>query len=201
MQNTPTNGAEPHTRSSRFVADKCPVEVAWQQALIDNIPYALMLALGAWIIQISVATATWSWPAALLYVAYGIVGVLWIMYFMCPYCHFYDTRLCPCGYGKLAVKLRRRQAGSEFARQFRKHIPVIVPLWFIPLLVGAYGLWRQFTWLLLILLAAFAINSFVLLPLLARMYGCAECPQKENCPWMGGCKSRHEQTDAVPHES
>jgi hypothetical protein len=35
------------------------------------------------------------------------------------------------------------------------------------------------------LLAGFALDSFVILPLVSRKHACRECPQKDDCPWMG----------------
>jgi hypothetical protein len=159
------------------------------RALLDNLPYIFMIALGAAVLWLSAAQAAWRWPAALLYGAYGVAGALWIMLFVCPWCHFYDTRQCPCGYGRIAARLRGRQDASGFARQFRQHIPLIVPLWFVPLLAGGIALLPHFSAGLLALLTVFAINSFVVLPLVSRKYGCATCPQKAGCSWMGTCKS------------
>lgn len=177
-------------RHESFGPAACPVHVTHTQALIDNLPYIAMIVLGAAILRLSFGGAAWSWIVAGLYGAYGVLGVIWIMLFVCPYCHFYDTRLCPCGYGVLAARLRPRAARAAFAQQFRRHIPVIVPLWFLPVGVGAYGLWQAFNWPLLAVLVVFALNSFVILPLVSRMYGCKKCPQQADCPWMGGCKSR-----------
>jgi hypothetical protein len=158
------------------------------QALLDNLPYLAMLTLGAAIFSNALGGGLWGGLTAALYALYGIGGALWIMLFVCPYCHFFGTRLCPCGYGQLAEKLRAKQDGDRFRQQFRRHIPVIVPLWLAPVLVAVYPLVRQFSGLLLALLLAFAVNSFVILPLVSRLYGCARCPQKQTCPWMGGCK-------------
>ncbi len=159
--------------------------VSRTRALIDNLPYALMILCGGTVFLIAPGGPTWRWSAAIVYAVYGVVGALWIMYFVCPYCHFYDTRLCPCGYGRIAAKLRPRQETGQFARQFRRHIPVIVPLWFLPLIAAGVGLVRDFTWLLLGLTIVFAVNSFLVLPLVSRKYGCKTCPQKDGCPWMG----------------
>lgn len=169
--------------------EKCPVpEITRKQEIIDNVPYLLMLALGAAVLAVALNAPPWRWVWASAYVAYGVIGAFWIMIFMCPYCHFYDTRLCPCGYGQIAARLRPRRDGDLFARQFRRHIPVIVPLWFIPPIVAGVVLMRSFSWTLLALVLLFVANSFIVLPLISRMYGCAECPQKQDCPWMGGCK-------------
>jgi len=173
----------------RSAPDTCPVpQVTRTHELLDNLPYVVMLGLGAAIFQTAVAEAAWSWLAAGVYLAYGLAGALWIMLFVCPYCHFYDTRLCPCGYGQIAAKLRAKQDGDRFRTQFRKHIPVIVPLWFVPLIPGGIAIARHFSWPLLALLVAFALDAFLILPLVSRMYGCAQCRQKDTCPWLGGCK-------------
>ncbi len=173
-------------------AEQCTTgTVPLTRELLDNLPYALMLGLGAAALWLSVGHVPWRWAAAVTYVAYGILGALWIMVFVCPWCHFYDTRQCPCGYGRIAARLRGRRDPGGFARQFRRHIPVIVPLWFVPPLVGASALVRHFSGGLLALLILFAVNSFIVLPLVSRKYGCAACPQKSACPWMGTCKTPH----------
>jgi hypothetical protein len=167
--------------------DSAP-RVTARQAWIDNLPYMAMIALGAAIFCISVGSTPWQWVLAAGYVVYGAVGALWIMLFVCPWCHFYDTDSCPCGYGRMAARLRQKRDGDDFALRFRRHIPVIVPLWFLPPVAGVIALCLVFSWPLLGLLVAFALNSYVILPLVSKHYGCAKCPQKETCPWMGGCR-------------
>jgi hypothetical protein len=116
---------------------ECPQRIIphWQ-VLVDNLPYIAMILLGSAIFWLGFPNNFWGWLLAGLYLAYGVVGAFWIMIFVCPYCHFYDTRLCPCGYGLIAAKIRARKEGADFAGQFKKHIPAIVPLWFIPLVGG-----------------------------------------------------------------
>ena len=154
------------------------------QELIDNIPYALMAVIGIAIQLIGLGASMWGWGAAGFYLIYSIVGAAWIIIFVCPFCQYYNTRACPCGYGKIAAKLRPKNNEDLFAEKFKKHIPVIVPLWIIPVVSGAAFLIRDFNRLMLFLVAAFIINSFIFLPLLSKKYGCAHCPQKDNCPWM-----------------
>ena len=151
--------------------------------LIDNIPYMIMTILGAVIFFTSIGS-TWRWIAAGLYVLYGISGTFWIIIFVCPYCHYYDTRLCPCGYGQIAAKIRPKRDDSLFTQKYKRHIPVIVPLWIAPVIAGIIALALNFSLWTLALIAIFAVNSFVILPLLSRKYGCAHCPQKDQCPWM-----------------
>lgn len=66
-----------------------------------------------------------------------------------------------------------------------KKVVIIVPLWFIPPIAGGVMLWREFSWLVTALLVLFLIDSFLVLPLVSKRHCCAQCPQKETCPWMG----------------
>jgi len=144
--------------------------VALPKQLIDNLPYLGMMLLGSAIFPAGLRGSPWGWALAGLYFA---------------------SRLCPCGYGRIAAKLRPRKDTSLFARQFRRHIPVIVPLWIIPVVVagGVLAIGR-FGWVLLVLLIAFIVVSFVVLPLVSTRYGCASCPQRDMCPWMERRRAR-----------
>lgn len=159
-------------------------EYSISRILANNIPYALMTLLGGIIFLLVLGFNFMGFAFMLLYIIYGIAGSLWIIVFMCPHCHYHGTNLCPCGYGAVSARLMAKGKVADFNRKFRRHIPVIVPLWIIPLLVGAYSLAQDFTLPMLLLLIVFAIDSFIILPLISRSYGCAHCPQKENCPWM-----------------
>ena len=154
------------------------------QELINNIPYATMTLLGTVIFIVAFNNLAWALIAAGAYLIYGIAGALWIMIFVCPYCRYWNTRSCPCGYGRIAAKFRNKSAVDCFDEKFKKHIPVIVPLWFIPILAGGPVLVSRFSWLLLVLLIIFALDAFVVLPLVSTQHGCKECPQKVTCPWM-----------------
>lgn len=157
---------------------------------VNNLPYALMIVLGGGLIASALGIGTAGLAAALGYVAYGLFGALWIIVFLCPSCAYHGTRNCPCGYGTLSTYLRRKAETRCFATQFKRHIPVIVPLWFIPPVVGGAALARGFSWVLAVLLAAFALDAFLILPLFSKRHGCAECPQRDDCPWMGGSCGR-----------
>jgi hypothetical protein len=154
------------------------------QEFIDNLPYVLMVLIGSVVVFLSWSGPQWRMIAALLYFAYGVAGAFWIILFVCPYCHFYETRSCPCGYGQIAARLVPSKDGSRFKEKFRKHIPVIVPLWILPAVAGVLCLVRGFSWGFLSLLLIFTMDSFVILPILSRQYGCAHCDQKDECPWM-----------------
>jgi len=152
--------------------------------LIDNIPYAAMIVLGTVILAMSITGPTGRWLWAALYLIYGLGGAVWIVVFVCPFCRYYDTRSCPCGYGQIAPLLRTKNPTECFSDKFKKHIPVIVPLWFIPLLIGIPVTIGTFSWATLGLLILFSLDAFVVLPLVSTKHGCKECPQKESCPWM-----------------
>lgn len=154
------------------------------QTLLANLPYAVMLLTGAAVIARAFEFSAGALAGAVGYVGYGMTGAVWIMVFVCRYCAYYDTRSCPCGYGVLAARLVRQGATECFAAKFKRHIPVIVPLWLIPPGCAAPALVRGLSADLIGLLGIFVLNSFVILPLVSRRHACSECPQRESCPWM-----------------
>ncbi len=156
----------------------------------DNLPYALMALLGAAVIVVAARFSAWGWAAAAGYAAYAALGAVWIMVFVCPYCAFFDTRSCPCGYGQFAARFRNKSTVECVAVQFKGHIPAIVPLWSIPVAWGGVVVCRGFSWLLAGLLIAFVLDAWLILPLVSRRHGCSECPQKDDCPWMGPGKPK-----------
>ena len=156
------------------------------ETLLHNLPYILMTLLGAAVLFNSLSGSIWPTVASAGYVIYGLVGALWIMIFVCPFCRFWGTDACPCGYGKIAAKIRKREPEDRFSEKFKKHTPVIVPLWFLPLITAVPALIRGFTWSLVILVVAFMVDAFVILPLLSTRHGCRDCPQRQTCPWMKG---------------
>ena len=176
-----TNYSTNKNNCDKYRPDK---EYTQLEAFLDNLPYVLMAIIGAAIniniFKFSIAGIVFS----LIYIGYCAIGAIWIMIFVCPFCHYFNTNFCPCGYGQIAAKFREKSPEHKFSEKFKKHIPVIIPLWIIPLIEGLIFLIRDYNLTLLILVIAFAINSFVILPLLARIYGCGHCPQKNDCPWM-----------------
>ena len=159
-------------------------EYSHAQELINNLPYIAMIVLGVAVFVVGFGSSAWGWIGAGVYLIYGVASAFWIMIFVCPECRYWDTRSCPCGYGHIAARLREKKAVDCFDDKFKKHIPVIVPLWFIPILAGAAVILRSFSWLLLVLLVVFAVAAFAVLPLFSAKHGCKECPQRDSCPWM-----------------
>lgn len=154
------------------------------ETTIANIPYVGMILLGTVTIAYASEFSVWRVAGACTYLIYGIVGAFWIMIFVCPYCHYYATKGCPCGYGMISAIIVRKGDKDCFAQKFKRHIPVIIPLWIIPMVCGGLELHSSFSWLLLGLVLAFIIESWIILPIVSRTHGCIECPQKEQCPWM-----------------
>jgi len=158
------------------------------QTIIANIPYAAMVLLGAATIASGFGFSPWALAGGGAYLAYGIAGAFWIMIFVCPYCAYHATRGCPCGYGTVSARLVKKGVTEGkndcFPAKFKRHIPVIVPLWLIPVVCGAPALWHSPSWWHIGLISAFAIDSYIVLPLLSRKHSCADCPQRDDCPWM-----------------
>jgi hypothetical protein len=175
-----------------------PRQYSHAQELINNLPYIAMIVLGMVVLLLSINTLLWKWLAVVAYLIYGVAGAFWIILFLCPFCRYYDTNFCPCGYGQIAGKLRKRKTQNRessqdcFDEKFKKHIPVIVPLWFIPVLVGITVEFHTFSIGLLALLIVFAVDAFVLLPLFSTKHSCKECPQRDSCPWMKQRRTRSE---------
>ncbi|MCU0799919.1 MAG: hypothetical protein MUC62_09665 [Candidatus Thermoplasmatota archaeon] len=154
------------------------------QELTDNIPYILMVLLGSLILLVGLDLKLVGIVLSVSYVIYGTLGAFWIIWFVCPYCNFYGTRSCPCGYGQFAVSFRSKQREEDFKGKFRKHIPVIVPLWIVPVIGGIVSLLFDLSVIVLVLMVLFILDSYIILPLVSKKYGCAHCPQKDTCPWM-----------------
>ncbi|MBN2029505.1 hypothetical protein JW824_04605 [bacterium] len=174
---------KPSERDNTQKRKTCP-EYTTRQVVIDNLPYIIMTLLGAALFIVGLNAPFWKWLSAGLYIFYSMVGAFWIMLFICPYCHYYGTRGCPCGYGSIAAKLRSQRNEDLFRKKFKRHIPIIYPVWMIPTIAGIVFLIQKFSTLVLVLLILFAIDAFIILPLVSRKSGCAECPQKDQCPWM-----------------
>ena len=159
-------------------------EYSHTQELLNNLPYIAMIVLGTLILVVGFTQSVMSWVVGVVYFIYGVAGAFWIMLFLCPHCHYWDTRACPCGYGHIAARFRAKQDSDRFSEKFKKHISAIVPLWFIPILVGIPIVVRSFSWLLLALVSVFVLHSFIVLPLVSTRHSCTECLQRGACPWM-----------------
>jgi len=154
------------------------------EVVTANIPYLVMTILGSVIFAVGWKGPVSNWILAGVYFLYGIAGAFLVMLFICPFCAHHDTNSCPCGYGRIAGNLRKKQELECFDRKFKTYIPMIVPLWFLPLIGGGYIVLQQFSWWYAAMLMVFVIDAFVILPLVSTRHSCKECPQRDPCPWM-----------------
>ena len=152
------------------------------EVFLDNLPYAVMIALGAALIWLALRPSHWSWTGAAVYLAYSALGTFWFILFVCPYCGRGTS--CPSGYGGIAQALRGDRDRSLFPQKFARHVLVIVPLWFAPLVVAAPVLVQGFDLVLASLAAIFALEGLVILPLVSRKWNCGTCERRDDCPWM-----------------
>ena len=171
-------GGEDEVESDCGIPVECGRAVPGWLVALDNLPTAVMFALGATLIWLA-----W-WPLAVAFLAYCALSIVLFWRLICPYCHHFDTRACPCGYGVVAPRLFRRRGGAEFRRVFRQRIGIMFPAWFLPLGVGVHLLWSGFSWLPMGLLVGFCVVAFALIPAISRFVGCRGCEIRGECPWM-----------------
>ena len=122
----------------------------------------------------------------LLLPVYGLVivfSLLWFWARICTHCYGWGSRACPSGYGRISARLFRKAKKPKFRRAFKQNIWSVALQWFVPLGVGVVFLFLDLDPLLLVALIVFAIVGFIVLPLTSRHKGCADCPQRQDCPF------------------
>ncbi len=159
----------------RSIHDSSRPGIRW---LSDTFPHFLTLALGTVVMGLCI------WWLAPIYLLISLLGLLWFLTHICPYCGAYGSRACPSGYGLISARLVGRKRG-DFRKAFLRNIWSVAIEWFIPLIVAIVFLVLSFDLLLLVVLALFVLVSFVVLPLTTRKKGCSHCPQRKDCPWQG----------------
>ncbi len=147
--------------------------------LIDNLPVLTMYFLGA--IIVSLLHPLFS----ILYILYCVFSTLWFMRFICTHCPNYDRAPCPSGYNTISAKFFKKGYPRSFKTMFKRHIGAVFPSWFTPIIVAVYLLSIDIHIILIILLIAFIVAGFIILPIASRKYGCKNCNIKDKCPWKG----------------
>jgi hypothetical protein len=169
----PNNPVPCHTR-------KIPLSLV----LLDNIPTSFLFLLGFLIIyQISLF-------AAIVFIIYALVSVVWFWAKICPYCHHYNTYACPCGYGIISARFFKKKENKSFRKVFRKNIAIQFPNWFVPLAVAIFLILTSYSKTILFLAITFIIVGFIIIPGISKLVGCKNCEVKEDCPWMDGHKKK-----------
>ena len=172
-----------------------PARYSHAQELAHNLPYLAMVVLGSALAHRAFGGGTAGAIAAAAYAGYSVLATLWFIVLVCPHCAYHGTRDCPCGYGQIAAALRARSDRIDFARAFKLNLPVMIVMWLVPPALGGWAVYTGLAaagflpaaadWVTVGLVAAFAVDAFVVLPWVSRLHGCAECPQRDTCPWMG----------------
>lgn len=146
--------------------------------LLDNIPTAVLIVLGALIIT---RISTLGMAA---YLAYSLASIVWFWAKICPFCHHYGTRACPCGYGVISAMLFKKRDARSFKKMFKRNIGIMFPVWFVPFGAAVYLLVTNYTQDLMVLTGAFSLIGFLVIPLISKAVGCKNCAIKDDCPWM-----------------
>jgi MFS superfamily sulfate permease-like transporter len=147
--------------------------------LLENSSLALLFIAGT-----SLIAWVW-WPLGLVYLGYCFLSIFLFLAWVCPYCAHYAARTCPSGYHLIPVKPTKPQAGKTFARQYKRNIAVMFPVWFLPPVAGLYLLIVRPSWLAVALTVLFCLHGFVILPYISRQHNCKYCDNTE-CPrWKG----------------
>jgi hypothetical protein len=146
--------------------------------LLDNIPTIVLFILGFLIInQLSTISA-------IIFGFYALFSVVWFWAKICPYCHYYDTLACPCGYGAISPKLFKKGTDKSFKKAFRRNIGIQFPNWFVPLAVAIYLISTRYSKEIMGLTISFVVIGFVIIPLISKLIACKNCEIKDDCPWM-----------------
>ena len=160
------------------IHNECERIVPSWLVLLDNIPTAILFVLGVILVDL-----VW-WPLAILMMIYNLASIVLFWALICRYCHHFNTRACPCGYGVIAPKWFRRIEGGNFRKIFRRNIAIMYPCWLFPLVAGLYLLYARYPRSILIVFSAFVIVGFILIPAISKLVGCKGCDLKDQCPWM-----------------
>jgi hypothetical protein len=154
--------------------------------LLDNVPTVSMFIIGAVLVWL-----IW-WPLSVLFLAYCASSIVLFWALICPHCHHYGSRACPCGYGVMAPRFFESRLGKSdrsFREVFRKNIAIMFPCWIVPFVAGAYLMATAFTMLVLVLFVLFCVVGFALIPAISRFVGCKDCEIKDDCPWITSKKN------------
>ena len=150
-----------------------------KRMILHNLPEFIMYVLG------SIIMSYLGLVVLIIFVVYFVFSTLWFMRFICTYCPHYDKLKCPSGYAPVAAKLFKKRDMNKFSIMFKRHIGVVFPTWFVPVIAGIYIILVDFSIVTIWLLIVFIVDAFIILPISSRRYGCDYCDLRDKCPWMG----------------
>jgi hypothetical protein len=142
--------------------------------LRENAALIIMYVLGTWLV------APLGWLFALLYLGYAVLSNALYMAWVCPYCPHYPLGTCPAGFHILSGGRFKAKAGRKYSQEFKRNVAVLFPGWFAPPILGLYWLLTGFSWGMAVLLAAFCLVGFVILPADSKRH-CDPC-ENMDCP-------------------
>lgn len=160
------------------IPNKCARTVPGWLVALDNGPTIALFVMGTLLL----------WPLllgifAITFATYCVLSIVMFWAFICPCCHHFGTGACPCGYGKVAPKFFKAKPSHDFRKVFKFNIAIMLPVWLVPLIGGAYVLYTAFGMLYLALFFAFCIDGFAVIPLISILVGCKDCEINDQCPW------------------
>ena len=163
------------------IPNTCKRIIPWWLVALDNIPTFVLFVLGTMIVW-------WFWKfLAIVFFIYCIISIVLFWYLICPYCHHYNTKACPCGYGSIASKCFKTKSKQEkhyFRVVFRRNIVIMFPCWFTPLILGLFLLLTAYSLLTLVIFIIFCLDGFLFIPAISIFVGCKKCEVKADCPWI-----------------
>jgi len=160
------------------IMDGCGSKLPLWFVILENIPTVSMYIFGTVIVSIL------SVYIGIILLLYSIITTIIFWAKICTCCIHYGTKACPSGYGYLSSKFFKRQKNKNFKKVFKRYVLLLLPSWFLPVIVGVYLLINDFTIKMFILLAVFSVIAFIIIPLFSKISGCRNCKEKNNCPWM-----------------
>ena len=142
--------------------------------LRENAILILMYLLGAALLFL-----LW-WPLGLIYLVYCALSNFLYMARVCPYCGHYAAGTCPAGFDWLSGQRYKPREGLDFMSQFRRWSIALYPGWFLPPIIGTCLIFREWSWLALVLTVLFCGVGFIWLPVDSRRH-CEKCDNLD-CP-------------------
>jgi hypothetical protein len=157
---------------------KCYEDYPYSFVIGSNLIQLLLYAIGAYIVYLLGPV----WLA--LYIIFILILEIRLLKMSCINCYYYG-KLCAFGRGKLCALLFKKGEPKKFIEKqitFKDIIPDFL-VTMIPLIIGIYLLYNNFTWILLVLLIILVILGFPVTGYIRGSVACKHCKQREiGCP-------------------
>jgi len=134
--------------------------------------YVALIALGAATLYLAIGEAPLNWIIAAAFVVYAPVAG-----------YIFAARGCGNSAHR-SVGAVPGHAGEKRTAAFLLHLPILLPAWLAPPIVAGVALSAEWSVALAAVAAAFLVEAFIVLPLVARLAVCVRCPQRHGCPFM-----------------